>query len=118
ACAPAMRPMTSILPCEPSRPGGDEAVTAPAAKNRSGGGGLRRRGLAELLDQARDGVADLGTLPLPVLQPGEVESQRLPALGRLGIVEAHALDEAAVTRIARVGHDHIEEGPLSGTAAG
>src|SRR5664279_2409210 len=69
-----------------------------------------RRGLwrACLLDQAGDGIGELGALVLPVIDAIQRKPQRLLALRSDRIVEADALDESTVATIARVGYDDIE----------
>ena len=46
------------------------------------------------------------------------EAQRLLALRGDGVVEADALDEAAVAAVARIRNDDIEERALLGAATG
>src|SRR5262245_39147162 len=72
-------------------------------------GGFR---LTSLLDQPRHGVRQLRALALPVRQPLAVDAQPLAAFRRLRIVEADALDEAAVARSSRIGHYQVVERAL------
>src|SRR5262245_48537336 len=72
---------------------------------------------AKLLDEPRGSVGKDRALRLPVRQALAVDAQPLLAFRRLRIVEADALDETAVARTARVGHDHVEERALLRAAA-
>jgi hypothetical protein len=62
----------------------------------------------------RLGAADAG----PVGDAVERHAQRLLAAGGHRVVEAHALDEAAVAALARVGDDDVVERALLGAATG
>src|SRR5271169_4990341 len=75
-----------------------------------------RRGGA--LDQSHHGVGKLGALVFPVIDAVKREPQRLLALRGDRVVEAHALNEASVAAVTRVGHDDIVKGPLLGAAPG
>ncbi len=48
----------------------------------------------------------------------ERDPEVLLGLGGLGVVEADALDEAAIARHARIGDDDVVEGAVLGSAAG
>src|ERR1035437_9246301 len=73
--------------------------------------------LAELLDEARRRVADLGTLALPVGKALGLKAEPFLALGRFGIVETDALNEAAVARALRIRDHQIKKRTLFGAAA-
>src|SRR6185295_9931524 len=72
----------------------------------------RLGGALRLLDQALDRRRHLRAVAGPVLDAVEGDAQRL--LGTRGdrVVEADALDEAAVATQARIGDDDVEEGAL------
>jgi hypothetical protein len=74
----------------------------------------RRRG--ELLDQTRNGRAQLRAHALPVGKAIGGDAKPYFAFGRLGIVETYTLDEAAIARVARVGRHDVEEGTFLGAA--
>src|SRR5690349_9585229 len=79
---------------------------------------LRRLRGTFALDEARDGVGQLGAALLPKADAFERESQTLFFLGRDRVVEADALDEAAVTTVARIGDDDVVEGALFSASSG
>src|SRR5690606_24707846 len=90
------------------------AACGPAA---SGRGSAFRSGLGGLV-QVGDLVAELRALPDPVLDPLDVHFDALLGAGGDRVVEAHALDVAAVARAAAVGDDDVVEGALLGAATG
>src|SRR5688572_19128075 len=107
--------MTTISPVA-----GFSGAGGTAGPPRSGGGcagGGDCRGLAVLLDETRDGIADFRTLALPVGHPAQVETQVFPAFRRLRVIEAHAFDEAPIARVARIRHHHVVERTPLGAAA-
>src|SRR6185503_8295514 len=73
--------------------------------------------VTELLYQTRRRVGKLGTLALPVVEAIHLYAQRLLPLWSFRVVETHTLDETAIARVARIGHDHVEERTLLGAAA-
>src|SRR5690606_41869225 len=90
------------------------AACGPAA---SGRGSAFRSGLGGLV-QVGDLVAELRALPDPVLDPLDVHFDALLGAGGDRVVEAHALDVAAVARAAAVGDGAVVEGGPPGAAAG
>src|SRR5450759_3314353 len=72
---------------------------------------------AELLDEPRCRVADLGTLALPVREALGLVAERLLACRRFGIVKTDALDKAAVARAPRIRDHQIKKRSLFGAAA-
>src|SRR5580765_977142 len=95
------------------RPTSRASAGQPASAMRATrpGAASGRRGL-RLLDQAANGGRHLRAVAGPVLDPVEGDAKRL--LGARGdrVVEADALDEAAVATQARIGDDDVEEGAL------
>jgi hypothetical protein len=112
------RPITTIS-------AGAIASSRPAprvrASGRRGGFGRRRggRGLCRgcLLDQAGDGIGQLGALQLPVVDALERQAQALLAFLGDRVVKADALDEAPVAAVARIGDDDVEKRALLGAAS-
>ncbi|MPN19910.1 hypothetical protein SDC9_167285 [bioreactor metagenome] len=74
--------------------------------------------LAGLLDQTGNGRRQLGAVLLPEGQALGVDHQAL--LGARGdrVVEANALDEAAVTTVTRIGSNDVVERALFGATTG
>src|SRR5690606_16609847 len=79
--------------------------------------GSGRGGLGGLV-QVGDLVAQLRALPDPVVDPLDVHLDALLGAGGHRVVEAHALDVAAVAGAAAVGDDDVVEGALLGAATG
>ena len=73
--------------------------------------------MAELLDEARRCVAELGTLALPVSKAFGLDAERFLPLRRFGIVKTDALDETAVARALRIRDHQIKKRALFGAAA-
>src|SRR6185369_9331873 len=107
--APTTRPITTR---------GESA--AGALLGRFGGLFLRAAGdfgfatLDELLHCGRWLRAELH----PVIDAVERDPEILLGFGSLGVVEADALDEAAIARHARIGDDDVVEGAVLGTTSG
>src|SRR5690606_36326131 len=81
----------------------------------SGRGGLL---LTRFLCEGRDLVRALGALGHPCIQLLDVQHQALVVLaGRTGVEITQALDVAAVTGAALVGHHHVVERPALCAAA-
>src|SRR5512143_2090886 len=70
-----------------------------------------------LLDQAGDGVGHLRAVAHPVADAILIQAHRLGAFGGDRIVEADALDEAAITAAARISHHHVVERTVFSAAA-
>ena len=70
-----------------------------------------------LLEQARNRRTDLGADRPPVGQAIQRNAEPDFTAGGDRVVETHALDEAPVARIARIGGDDVEEWPPLGAAA-
>src|SRR5580765_3139334 len=88
----------------PMRPTSRASAGHPASAMRATtrpGAASGRRGL-RLLDQAADGGRHLGAVAGPVLDPVEGDAKRLLGARGNGVVEANALDEAAVATHARI----------------
>ena len=76
----------------------------------SGGGFL-------LFNQLGHGFADLCALGDPVVQALGVQAHALLFFVGNGVVEAHALDKAAVAAVARVSYDYVEKRAVFRAAA-
>src|SRR5450755_4423497 len=87
------------------------AITATPRGLAGSGGRLR------LLDQALDRGRHLRAVARPVVDTVESDAQRLLGAGSHRVVEADALDEAAVAAQARIGNNDVEEGALLCAAA-
>src|SRR5690349_1575786 len=109
--APTTRPITTSCDSSPSN----------GAASLRGLGGLRFGRLLGLLglagglvlatlDQLVDGVRGLRAPADPMGDAIQSQSELRLVLGGLGVVEADALDEAAIARHARVGDDDVVEG--------
>src|SRR5574340_1736070 len=90
--------------CVPSRP-------SRLADSHGSGSGL------VLLEQAGDGVGHLRAVAHPVADAILIETNRLGAFSSDRVIEADALNEAAITAAARIGHHHVVEGAVFGAAA-
>src|SRR6185369_10132968 len=111
---PTTSPSTTIAPrtgAVPNERFPPAVAGASASGSRRGRRGCRC-GLRRALYQAGDGIGHLRATLLPESDAIDRETQRFLVLGRNGIVEADALDEAPVAPIARVGDDDVEEGAL------
>src|SRR6266700_1628263 len=75
-------------------------------------------GLGRLLHQTGHGGGQLGAILLPVGYAFGIDDQALFTGSGHRVVEADALDEAAVAAIAGIGSDDVVEGALLGAAAG
>src|SRR6185295_3359359 len=96
-------------------------IRRPGRARVAGHGGDARAALGgalRLLDQARDRRREQSAVTGPVLDAVERDPEGLLAAGSDRVVEANALDEAAVAAQARVGDDDVEEGALLRAAAG
>src|SRR5690606_28489055 len=89
----------------------------PGAVPRSGLGSGSRLLLGGLANQALDGGRGLRAHALPVAQAVLGDAQGLFAALGGRVVEAQALDEAAIAAGALVGHDDVEERTALGAAA-
>src|SRR2546430_8163111 len=94
-------------------------TTSSAADSGSGRactcrGMLGRRFLHQHIHRIRQARAVLR----PVRDAVHLQAQALFAFTGDGIVEAHALDEATVATVARIGDDHVVERAVPGTPAG
>ena len=85
----------------------------PITTRRSGSGFL----FTSLLDEPGHGIGQLCTLPLPECEAFTIDAQAFTPLRRLRIVKPQALDEAAVTRKARISNDKIEKRAFFGAPA-
>jgi hypothetical protein len=78
----------------------------------------RLRRIRGTLHQHAHGVGKLRTVLAPVVDALLRDAQPFFVGGGHRIVEADTLDEASIAATARVGDDHVVEGPLLGAAAG
>src|SRR5689334_22058228 len=87
-------------------------------RHRIARGRLRRCGAAlVLLQEIGHTLRRLRTPRDPVIDPGHVEAEPFLATGGDRVEEPYTLDVLTVTRAARIGHDHMIEGPLDRAAA-
>ena len=68
--------------------------------------------------QTGHGVRHLRAVTYPVVQTSELQAQHFCLARSHGVVKAQTLQVAAVTAVARVSGDDVEEWALLGTAAG
>src|SRR5205823_11920023 len=109
AADPTARPPSRPRLTHPRTPEGP--ATRPHANHRPG------RPPCKLLHEPRRRAGELRALAGPVLYALHVDSQRLAPLGRLGVVESHALQELSGRRTPRIGHHQVIERPLVGAAS-
>src|SRR5688572_3384821 len=94
-------------------------VSMSWARARGAGDDSGRGGLGGgFLDQHSDLVGQLRAVGNPVVDAVDVELDALLVASRDRVVEADALDRAAVALVALVGDDDVVEGALLGAATG
>src|ERR1700682_1770408 len=109
-------------PCTPNGPTMRPITTRSASSFRDeellGGGFLLAGDFAlATLDQLLHGVRGLRAQADPVGDAIQSQAELGLGFGGFGVVEADALDEAAIARHARVGDDDVVEGAVLGSAA-
>src|SRR5688572_28671310 len=96
-----------------------ESMSGRPARIRAGGGSGRGGLLAGgFLHQRADLFGQLRAVGNPMVDAGDVELDALLVAGRDRVVEAEALDRAAIALVALVGDDDVVEGALLGAATG
>src|SRR5690606_21424840 len=96
------------------------ATMRPSTIMRLSAADRRRSGssLGGLLDQTGNGRRQLGAVLLPVGQALGVDHQAFFGARSDRVVVADTLDEAAITTIAGIGDNHVEERALFGATTG